>query len=149
MEIPKQPTLAHSILAENIKLQKLRWFTLSAFKNIPNMYDAGQSVPRQGWVQIDPKKFEEPSEAQEAAKAKAAKEAQEAAKAKAAKEAQEAAKAKAAVGVADVKSPFESMKVPEILEYIKANNIEIEGVENLPKSEIIKLLNSKTDANLG
>ncbi len=137
MEIPKQPTLAHSILAENIKLQKLRWFTLSAFKNIPNMYDAGQSVPRQGWVQIDPKKFEEPSEAQEAAKAKAA------------KEAQEAAKAKAAVGVADVKSPFESMKVPEILEYIKANNIEIEGVENLPKSEIIKLLNSKTDANLG
>jgi hypothetical protein len=133
MDMPKQPTNGHTILAEHYKSGQLRWFTFSSFQSIPNMYDNGVKVPRQGWVQIDPKKYDAPTEAMEA---KAAKEAQ----AKAAKEAQ--AKA-AAENSKDGGNKFESMKVPEILDYIKANGIEIEGVENLPKSEIIKILNSK------
>jgi hypothetical protein len=137
MTIPKQPSAAHTVLAENVRQQKLRWFTIMSFKSIPNMYDNGIKVPRQGWIEVDPKKFQLPNEAQEAAAAKAK------------KEADAAAKTKKEADAPKVKGKFDTMKVPEILEYLKENNIEIEGVENLPKSEIIKLLNEIEDGNMG
>lgn len=110
-------TSAHSILAQrnqNGKIEKRR-FTISAWNAIPWMKIGENRIPKQGWVQISE---EIPDEAKEILEKKEAPK----------KEVKKAA---------PVAKAIEDMSGKELVDYITANNLEIENVDSLTKSQLI------------
>jgi hypothetical protein len=108
-------TSAHSILAqrtENSNTQRRR-FTLSAWAAIPWKKVGENRIPKQGWVQITetiPQEAKEIMEKKEAPKPKK---------------------------IAPVIKPIEELSGKELLDYVAANNIEIENADSLTKSQLI------------